>query len=228
MTPKMGVYTKADADADIAVHAALAITHGATDALADQADIAVHAADLDAHHEPPQYSGLVAGDYFFPLAWNPGSAGSRIAGQYYYIPIWLPVPMTFDRIGLNVATGASAGKKAIVGCYKHTNGFIGNLQFDAGEIAIDATALALASINQQLTAGYWWLVTNLSEACSVDQSASLNFPTLGTGVLAGAKCYLDAVAYPSPATLPTTPAVVQTDKSSYTPPWIYLRVKSIP
>lgn len=36
--------------ADIATHAAVAVTHGATDAIADQADIATHAALADVHH----------------------------------------------------------------------------------------------------------------------------------------------------------------------------------
>jgi len=48
--PKVGVYTKATADAAIAVHAALTDTHGVTTAIADTDDIDTHAADPDIHH----------------------------------------------------------------------------------------------------------------------------------------------------------------------------------
>lgn len=48
--PKVGVYGKAQADAAIAVHAALTATHGVAIAIADTDDITTHAADSDAHH----------------------------------------------------------------------------------------------------------------------------------------------------------------------------------
>ncbi len=50
MCPQAGLYTEVDADADIAVHAALTDTHGVTTAIADTDDIDTHAAVKDAHH----------------------------------------------------------------------------------------------------------------------------------------------------------------------------------
>jgi len=50
MTPQAGVYSSVEGDAAIAVHAALADTHGVTTAIADTDDIDTHAADPDVHH----------------------------------------------------------------------------------------------------------------------------------------------------------------------------------
>jgi len=172
-------------------------------------------------------SDMAVGNLFHPPFWSSGGGASRRAGSMYYCPIFLSVPMTFDRIGLYVETAAGAGKKALLGCYRHTNGAPGALQFDAGEISIAATGLQLASISQQLTPGWWWLVCALETAVTVYTGGPLVFPWLPSAI-AALKCYEDAVAYPSPAVLPTTPPVAAADGSSYSPPWIYLRIKSIP
>lgn len=187
-----------------------------------------HSVDQDAHHTPPLYNPL-AGDYLKPLAWVGTAAGARTAGRMEYLSLWLPQTMTFDRIGLNVTIAASAGKSAILGCYKHTSGRVGTLQFDAGEVAIDSVALQLATIDQQLTAGWWWLLTNCEEQYSGDRmSAMYHAPTLGTTPTYANYGFYDAVAYPSPAVLPDTPAVAIGDISGSTLSYIYLRIKSVP
>lgn len=224
--PRMGGYVPAD-------HKARHQTGGRDEVsiaslLGIPAELAIHAIDIDAHHYPPMIS-VAVGNYYWPLGWGGGTAASKSANIYNYLPIWLPVPMTFDRIGINVTVAASSGKSAILGCYKHTANQIGNLQFDAGEVAIDSVALQLASINQQLTAGYWWLLVNLEEACTVDTvSSGLHFPWLPTPTNSTFKGFLDSVTYPSPAVLPDTPLVAAGDISTTTPICIYLRVKSIP
>lgn len=50
MCPRVGVYTAIDVDADIAAHAILTKSHGATTAIADTDDIAAHAAIAAVHH----------------------------------------------------------------------------------------------------------------------------------------------------------------------------------
>ena len=179
----------------------------------------------------PPLSGadLKAGDFFCPLTASYSGNAARNKDNYYYTPFWLGEAMTFDRIGIEVIGAGFAGTKAIMGVYKHTSGFIGDLQFDAGEVAIDGIAVQLAIIDQQLKAGYWWFCVNMEDDADVVLvSLNMNFPSLTDTFIHGYRGFNDAVAYPAPAVLPTTPAVVKGDITNYTPPAVFLRIKSIP
>ena len=50
----------------------------------------------------------VAGRYYFPQFFiGTGSAGAVSAGRLYAVPIDIPTPTTFTKIGINVTTGAT-------------------------------------------------------------------------------------------------------------------------
>ena len=133
--PKMGVYTKADADADIAVHAA---------------DIDVHMRDFLQLLRTGEYLG-------YPF--SRGSTDWAISANVLYAsPLYIARNLTIDRIAINVAVAAVAGKKGRLGIYKTgTNLYPGALVVDGGEVAVDAIAVVAATINQALTEGIYFM-----------------------------------------------------------------------
>ena len=157
MSPEWGRYDQAKADADIAVHAALAITHGATDALADQADIAVHAAILNAHTQDI-YQLVRTGEYLI-MPWGYPDIQPITADTLYASPLWIPRAITADRLAIQVSTAGASGKAARLGIYNDgTNLYPGTLLLDAGTVAVDSTGVKAITISQALTKGLYWVV----------------------------------------------------------------------
>lgn len=190
-------------------------------------ELNAHIAILDAHHTPP-LADIKVGDNYVPLGWRLAAPGARVANYHYYLPLYIPRTMTFDRIGINVTIAASAGKSALLGFYHHTNGRPAALKLDAGEVAIDSVALHRASIDLQLTPGDWWTFCVLEEACTLHkQEASYSFPGIPAPI-SNTLGYIDNLAYPSPPVCPDPSPIIDANLSTYGQPMIHLRVKSIP
>lgn len=86
------------------------------------------------------------------------SALSTAADALDVYPFPVPYTMSFDRIGVNVATAGAAGAKARLGIYAD-NGQVypGALVLDAGEVALDSTGAKSITINVTLQPGLYWL-----------------------------------------------------------------------
>ena len=135
MTPQMGVYTKQDADADIAAHAA----------------------DLDAHIAHLVRRPLV-GQYWCGIPVHSVTTAGVGAGAMHASLIYVPRTMTFDQIAIEVTVAMAAGKKANLSLYDmdYTNWKPINLVLDAGAVLCDTTGVKSITINKQLTKGIYW------------------------------------------------------------------------
>ncbi len=110
---------------------------------------------------------LLSGYYYSSL----GAAGSAAVVQNTLTlsPFVVPTSTAFDRIGVNVATGAGSTTVRL-GVYADSNGIPGALVFDAGTIDSSGTGIKTLTISQTLAAGRYWLA-------AVAQGGS---PTLNT------------------------------------------------
>ncbi|MBA7602860.1 hypothetical protein ES703_09956 [subsurface metagenome] len=135
MTPQVGVYTGVDADADIAAHAA----------------------DLDAHTKNILEQSLVGGIYW-GLPFRYRSFGAATANRLYGLVVFVARTMTFDAIYVAVTTG-DAGKSARVGIYNLDSDLApSTLVQDYGTLSVAAAAIVSAVADQQLTKGYYLTV----------------------------------------------------------------------
>ena len=115
-----------------------------------------HAADLDAHILNIGQITKV-GSYYCGLPSIGANTRNADANYLFMRFLWIPRDMTFDRIGVEITTAAGVGELARLGLYNvnQTTFAPGTVLLDAGTIAIDATGLIAATINQQLTKGWW-------------------------------------------------------------------------
>jgi len=87
-----------------------------------------------------------------------GSTQVLVPNRLYATPIILPVTATYDRIAINIST-AEAGTNARLGIYADNGaGEPGALVLDAGTVSLAAVAVVTIVINQQLSAGLYWVV----------------------------------------------------------------------
>ena len=102
----------------------------------------------------------MAGRYYFPQFFiGTGSAGAVSAGRLYAVPIGIPTPTTFTKIGINVTTGATGSPApARLGIYKDQKGVPGALVVDAGEVDVTTIAAVEATISKTLFGRYWLAV----------------------------------------------------------------------
>lgn len=135
MSPEMGRYTQQDANADIAAHAA----------------------DLDAH-TMNWYELLRIGEYIRPFPITSHAGEVLAAGDFYAVPFLVARSITVDRITIEVTAGAAL-QFIRLGIYNDgTNLYPGTLLLDAGTVDVAAIGMKAITINQALTKGLYWLV----------------------------------------------------------------------
>ena len=178
------------------------------------------AAGNDARLSRPP-SLLVSGQYTSGSSVSTGNAGVT-ANRLYYQPIYVPRTVTVDRIAVNhAATTAGAGSVMRLGIYTSTNDLPSTLLLDAGTVDLTtAAALKTVTINQQLTAGVYWLaavgqITSGSPTFATG-NPGMHVPDAG-GTFTGVK-FEGGVTGSLPAT--ATPGTSNTTQ----PPLIYLRI----
>lgn len=111
----------------------------------------------------------------------------RLKDVIHLCPIHFPEQITLDRIGLENTT-ATSGALARVGIYNDSNGLPSSLLLDAGEFSIAATGIKQVTINQIVSAGWYWLAFNYTSsgtsrtfrAFSLDEGFSLGYPSSPT------------------------------------------------
>ena len=173
--------------AELTTHAALTIAHGTVDDIADQADIAAHAADLDAH----TYNILEllrTGEYYTSIATSSVTGTlNAVANTLYAIPLWVARKITIDRMTINVTTLAD-GKVVRLGIYNNgVNLYPGTLLLDAGTVSTSTTGhKVITGLSQALTKGLYWLVALSDGTPTLRNFSSADFlwPILGQWVSA--------------------------------------------
>ena len=181
--PKMGVYTKADADADIAVHAA---------------DIDVHMRDFLQLLRTGEYLG-------YPF--SRGSTDLGISANVLYAsPLYIARNLTIDRIAINVSAAGAAGTKGRLGIYKTgTNLYPGALLKDYDLVNVDGIAVVYAAADQALTEGLYFfaLVSNGAPSIKTLYSSWAAMGVLSTDLLSANGAWSVAFTYaalPNPFT----------------------------
>ena len=157
-------------DADLTELAALSTTAYGR-GLLELANAAAGRTALDAAQSSHAHVGLVGAG---PLAavtgrWAPAglhNAGASTttraigADESYGVPIFLHSSMSFDAIGFNVSTAASAGAVARLALYRPSASYLpGALEVDAGTVAIDSTGQKTATISKTLSGLFWITLT---------------------------------------------------------------------
>lgn len=160
MSPQMGEYTLED----------------------DNAIMAAHIADLDAHTYNWMQK-LKTGQYFEPFPAYVIGASALGADRITAHPFIVARALTIDRLAIEVTVAGAGGTKARLGIYADgVDTYPGALVLDAGLVAVDAIAIVAATIDQSLTKGLYWLV------CVSDGTPTLRYlrPAYSLGGFAAA------------------------------------------
>lgn len=147
-------------------------------------------------------SGGKVGEYYVGdciAAGGLGGTGANTVNQCYYVPFYVDVTATFDRIACYITVNGSAGSVVRMGIYNDNAGVPGTVLLDAGTVATDAGAAAIKAItiNQQLTPGiYWTAIVAQTAAPTVRRcipgsglqfmSTDFNGAAIGTSGISGA------------------------------------------
>lgn len=92
-----------------------------------------------------------------PMA-SAGATTNPQINTLYGVPIYVPGPVTIDRIAITVTSAAAAGSVARLGIYDTgADGLPGALVADFGTVATDSTGDKSIVIAQDLAAGWYWL-----------------------------------------------------------------------
>jgi hypothetical protein len=192
------------------------------------AQLDTHIANAVAHMFVPYKLGNV-GDYTAGLFTLSGAGGTAalVADKLYSNQFFVPTPHTFDRIGINVTVAVDT-KNIRFGIY--ADGGLqapsGNPLLDAGVFTMSGTGVQMAevTINQQLTAGLWWVVMVTDSTPTVSTFAMAN-PSRGTNVyITPQNAYYTTQTY---GTLPT-PHPTPTILTAGVIKGIIMRIASIP
>ncbi len=148
------------------------------------------------------------------------------ANRIYAHPFVVAKTITLDRIAVNCTTLIASGKLRL-GIYSSLNAEPNSLILDAGEVDTSATGVKTLTINQQLTAGLYFLVAASNSATHAFRvpaiAATVNVvgvaSSLGTAVMTH---YYAAFTYGVlPATFPTP-----SDGTSLVYPAIFVRLSA--
>lgn len=166
---------------------------GTTAAAHSSGDAVTHIITRDSLYQ----FGLAGGDYFrsgyYHLGGYIGSQTTQSAtvGRVYFTPFWVPVRRTFDRVGLNVNTAATAASGSVLrlGIYANSGGNPGSLILDAGTpVSTETTGAKEFTISQTLDPGLYWTAALVTVAtCTLTAytqitpfSSNLTAPYAGT------------------------------------------------
>lgn len=112
---------------------------------------------------------MTAGKYYNPYTHGLGRAGAigviaLAQNQIRLSPIYIPAPMSFDRIGVNVTTAVAAATLRLGIFTRNMANDEATTILDAGDVSAAATGAVETTINQQLDRGWYWLGVNASAA----------------------------------------------------------------
>jgi len=109
------------------------------------------------------------GYYYKGTGANLSSAATATANVTYYVPFFVPYTFTFDRILLRTASSFSGTASVRMGIYNSTNSRPSTVLLDAGTVSATAGSTSYTiTINQQLTAGLYFIAANSQTAATTN------------------------------------------------------------
>lgn len=127
----------------------------------------VHGGVIDAHMADA-FMTVKVGNYH-PGGITSGSGVALAANRLYATPFFVARKMTFDRIAVNVTTGAAGAMR--LGVYNDSAGAPGSLKSDCGTVDTTNVAVVAVTISLQLTKGWYWLAGVCDATPSISKSA---------------------------------------------------------
>jgi hypothetical protein len=158
------------------------------------------------------------------------TTGSFSADYVRAIPFIVSRKTSFDRIGLGVTSGGSAGRYMRLGIYRQASGdyaYPGDLVVDSGAIEVTSNQYWEANIDEELTPGLYYLAFTNSYAFTIRSITGVSgggLPIVGAvdGATQYAAYFTLSRAYDALPNPYTAGASVST---TYNPPNVVLRVK---
>jgi hypothetical protein len=133
--------------------------------------------------------GFESGVYYGAAHDSNAGAGTPTEDVTFYIPFYVPQTTTFDRIGCRTASGFSGTATVRLGIYNNGTNVPTTVVLDAGTLsATSASTFYEITINQQLSAGWYWLAFN-SQTNATTNSFSFNSPVPAWGYMNTATNY---------------------------------------
>ena len=131
-----------------------------------------------------QQTAPISGNYYLSPGSSVGGTTSSV-NTTYYLPIFVPVTTTFDRIACMSFTSFSGTASIRLGIYNNLNGAPGTVLLDAGTVAVTAAStMSAITISQSLTPGIYWLAANPVTAATTNSFYRYNNtagnPLMGT------------------------------------------------
>jgi hypothetical protein len=121
---------------------------------------------------PSQTLAITSGFYIQgPVTLNHSAVSVTTAGRTYYTPIFIPTSTTFDRISCVTGSTFSGTSSVRLGLYSNdlTTSKPSTLLLDAGTVSATAGFTAYEiTINETLTAGFYWLAINSQTLATVN------------------------------------------------------------
>jgi hypothetical protein len=109
--------------------------------------------------------------YYITTPFSSYATITATASRTNYIPIYVPYTTSFDRIAIQSSSSFIGTATVRMGIYANNNttGQPSTLILDAGTVSVNALGTTFQiTINQSLTAGFYWLAMNTQTAASVN------------------------------------------------------------
>lgn len=158
------------------------------------------------------------------------TTGSFSADYVRALPFIVSRKTSFDRIGLGITAGSSAGRYMRLGIYRNKSGnyaYPGDLVLDSGAIEVTSNTFFEVNIDEELTPGLYWLAFTNSYTFTIRAITGVSgggYPIVGAtdGATQYAAYLTLSRAY---AALPDPFTAGASAASTYNPPNVVLRVK---
>jgi hypothetical protein len=111
----------------------------------------------------------ISGRYYRTLTNITPIASTYSSNITRYTPILIPTTTTYDRIAIRTASTFSGTASGRLGIFNNLNGKPDTVLLDAGTVSLTASAtIYQITINQTLTAGFYWLAFNVITAATTN------------------------------------------------------------
>jgi len=156
--------------------------------------------------------------------WQSGVNQLVTANRIYYMPIYVPESVSYDRIGFNCAVGDGAAGLADLRIFAWTAGVPGALVLSAGTVSTNAAAAKEIVIAQTLTQGLYFLAIMVDQAPQLSGIASghlQGMPVSGSSLANAAGGINDFILYDDAAYADPAGAV----DGSLNQPYAFMRLR---
>jgi hypothetical protein len=116
-----------------------------------------------------QQTAPISGNYYLSPDSSISTTNNAVVNVTYYLPIFVPVTTTFDRIACMSSPTFSGSASIRLGLYNNVNGAPGTVLLDAGTVAITAAStMGEITISQSLAPGIYFMAANTVTAATTN------------------------------------------------------------